>query len=80
MNENIFYATCYNNNSSTKVLYKSIDGGVSFTVIPILTNQIIDRIQFVNEQIGFTNNYKTVDGGITWSPINTDFNVSTFFF
>ena len=79
VNENIFFATCYNS-SSSKALYKSIDGGATFTVVPILFNQFIDKIQFINEQIGFASNYKTIDGGITWAPINTDFNVSTFFF
>ncbi|MBC7643396.1 MAG: T9SS type A sorting domain-containing protein [Flavobacterium sp.] len=79
VSENIFYYSCLNTTTSTKFLYKSIDGGSSFTVIPILSNQSIDKIQFINDQVGYASNYKTIDGGITWL-ITNNFNVSSFFF
>ena len=74
VNESIFY---YSNFSGE--LYKTTNGGNTFQLIS--ATQFIKNIKFINQQIGFEgieqlgaggNLRKTIDGGITWSIINTN--------
>ena len=67
VNENIVFVT---NNQG--ILRKSTNGGASFNIVN--SNVYIQRIQFINEQIGYASNgnfslVKTIDGGFTWTVI-----------
>lgn len=66
VDDNILYFTDVNG-----ILRKTTNGGNSFETV--VSSGFIQRIQFVNENVGFgsTTNYlmKTIDGGGTWSTI-----------
>lgn len=86
LNENSFFISGENG-----LLKKTIDGGLTFSNISTPNNQLISKIQFISNQIGFNqsintdnfqenNLYKTIDGGISWTIINNDYFIETFHF
>ncbi|WP_026977772.1 YCF48-related protein [Flavobacterium tegetincola] len=62
-------------------ILKTLDGGNSWSDISITTNEFINSISFINDNIGYlsTQNriYKTIDGGINWT-IKTEDLVNNF--
>jgi Secretion system C-terminal sorting domain len=70
VNENIIYLT-YMDQNYIQIFKKSTNGGITFQLINGL--QDIEKIQFINEQIGFASSFdnllKTTDGGNTWLNI-----------
>ncbi len=65
VDENTIYLTDLNG-----ILKKTINGGNSFETVN--TNTFLERIQFINEQIGYGSSNalnKTIDGGVTWTEI-----------
>jgi len=57
-------------NSGNNVIFKTTDGGTSWTEIPVTIDLFGGRIQFVNDYTGWIqssgNLYKTTDGGFNW--------------
>lgn len=69
VNENIIFII-----NDDGVLKKTSNGGQSFEKVN--TNDFIEKIQFINEQIGYASNgsfsfVKTIDGGSSWSVIGS---------
>ncbi len=54
-------------------IYKSIDGGVTFSFIKKLPGNEFSDIHFINDNLGYHSNegqiHKTVDGGVNWSLV-----------
>lgn len=52
------------------IIFKTSDGGTTWTEIPVTDNLIGGRIQFIDENIGWIESdfklYKTTDGGYNW--------------
>jgi hypothetical protein len=74
INENTFYF------SDDGLIKKTSDGGV--TIIPVSSGH--QQIQFVNEQIGYSFNsnnnlIKSLDSGVIWSTMNSDYTLSFSF-
>jgi photosystem II stability/assembly factor-like uncharacterized protein len=80
VNENIIYLN--GNGINNFKLLKSINGGLTFEIV---STDIIsgNKIQFINEQIGYSSSLteilKTTNGGITWTEINNS-SITSFFF
>ncbi len=59
-------------------VYKTIDGGSSWTVVSGITvsSNFFERINFLNSNFGYiigrSRSFSTVDGGSTWSDLTTD--------
>lgn len=71
--KNFLWATDYGDGN----LFKSTDGGLRWTKVYQFEAEYIERIQFVNEQVGFVCGdygyvYKTEDGGLTWAEISPE--------
>ncbi len=89
INENIFIISGLNG-----LINKTTDGGITFSVLGIPENNIVSKIQFYGQLVGFaqvgdyeinllftqTNNklYKTLNGGLSWNLV-TD-SIDTFYF
>ncbi|HSD64779.1 MAG TPA: YCF48-related protein, partial [Ignavibacteriaceae bacterium] len=55
--------------SANNAIFKTTDGGISWTEIPVTEGLIGGRIQFIDENIGWIESfglYKTTDGGYNW--------------
>jgi len=75
LNDNTGFACTKPSSSVQAAIYKTTDGGSSWTKLYSLTNnEGFFSLQFVNSTTGFaavTSGlvYKTIDGGINWTPI-----------
>lgn len=68
INENTVIVTGSHFNGD-HVIFKTTDGGTSWTEIPVAANLLGGRIQFVNDNIGWIESSglnKTTDGGMNW--------------
>lgn len=80
LNTSVGYAR--NIGSSFSRIYKTINGGVTWTST-IEINDDITSFHFVNENVGYFVGdsaimYKTINGGITWQPLTIPYEYYTF--
>ena len=80
VSENVLYIN--GNGLNNFKLLKSIDGGISFEIVN--TDTISgNKIQFINEQIGYSSSFseilKTTDGGVSWIVVNNSSILSFYF-
>lgn len=74
-NPSIIYAGLGNNNCVNGGLYKSVDGGSSWTELPIpskcdLSHITLDYTNTNNIYASGTESYKSIDGGFTWTKMS----------
>jgi photosystem II stability/assembly factor-like uncharacterized protein len=80
INDNVLFLN--GNGINNFKLLKSVDGGLTFEIV---STDIIsgNKIQFLNEQIGYSSSstqiLKTTDGGVTWTEKNNA-TIHSFFF
>jgi photosystem II stability/assembly factor-like uncharacterized protein len=74
------WALCYYRNDGFKYIYcnfflKTIDGGENWIMLDTLDYSNFNRIDFVNESLGYMAGYgpmnlaRTLDGGLTWDSV-----------
>jgi photosystem II stability/assembly factor-like uncharacterized protein len=62
------------NDAVTSVMYKTADGGRTWSSVPLPAGVIINRVQFIDAMTGFVAGenkamFRTIDGGNTWTDI-----------
>lgn len=73
LNESIGFVIGQNQNLSN-VIYRTSNAGFNWSLENLNTNNSINKISFVNNQLGYLSSqnglYKTTNSGITWNLIN----------
>ena len=71
------YATIqsYNSSSTQRYLVKTNDGGLTWNELPLVNNGTREfGIGFINDSVGWVggenSGYQTINGGLTWTPVN----------
>lgn len=76
VNENVGYSIGGGSNSVSGDVFKTIDGGITWSQLNIYVDEGLNSVFFINENIGFVSGgfnqrkvMKTTNGGLTWTEV-----------